>query len=45
MLIFVVSIPLMLCVKPIVLGCCVKHEDHADEFKQSDNIEMGNMNE
>jgi V-type H+-transporting ATPase subunit a len=44
MLIFVVSIPLMLCVKPIVLGCCVKHEDHADEFKQSDNIEMGNMN-
>jgi hypothetical protein len=41
MLIFVVSIPLMLCVKPIVLGCCVKHEeDHEDDFKKIAEIEL-----
>ena len=44
MLIFVVSIPLMLCVKPIILGCCISHpEDLAEDFKESD-VEMRNIN-
>lgn len=36
MLIFATSIPIMLCVKPIILGFCVKHhDDHDDDFKRA----------
>lgn len=28
LLIAFISVPLMLCVKPCYLGCCVKHEHH-----------------
>lgn len=46
MMIFVVSIPLMLLVKPIVLGCCVSHHDDKDEhYKRAveNEVEMQHL--
>jgi hypothetical protein len=44
MLIFVVSIPTLLCVKPIVLGCCgAKHNENDDNFKTIEAVELTNQ--